>query len=150
MGAYGEPLTNMDVALNKIILDSKEDGVATIPVLSVTNKSLSSKVTSFNYTVDYNGVTTTGKFTTDIDGTTRTGLTAKGCYNGVVPVGYDAALVTFYMNPDRFFGGNTDSVFVVLLNGGTNALTAADIDWKINGVSCTFIDKYSVLLTLFG
>ena len=62
MGAYGEPLKNLDVALNKIKLDSKEDGVATSPVLFVINRSLTTKVSSFAYKVEYNGVTTTGQF----------------------------------------------------------------------------------------
>ena len=47
MGAYGEPLKNLDVALNKIKLDSKEDGVATSPVLFVINRSLTTKVSKF-------------------------------------------------------------------------------------------------------
>ncbi|MBO4581934.1 MAG: hypothetical protein J5701_06595, partial [Bacteroidales bacterium] len=91
-----------------------------------------------NLWADYtNGSTTNinSKVLTDIDGALRTGLTAKGCYNGVTPKAHDASLVSFYMNPAKMYGGVSDSVFVVMLNSGTNNITSATLNWSINGVS---------------
>ena len=97
MGAYGEALKGLDVALNKIKLDSKKDGVATTPILSVTNKSVSTNVSTFDYTIDYNGVTTTGKFTESM----------------VFLKEYQIALPTFI--PDT--GVNNVKVYITSVNG---------------------------------
>ena len=97
MGAYSEVLKNLDVALNKIKLDSKKDGVATTPILSAINKSITTNVSTFDYTVDYNGVTTTGKFTGSM----------------VFLKEYQIALPTFI--PDT--GVNNIKVYITSVNG---------------------------------